>query len=634
MPSLCLAALVFVVYALGACATIYVGDSGELVSAVHVLGIPHPSGYPIYVLLGKLWTVALPVGSIAYRMSLFSAICAAGTVGVLHGLCRRLGLHPLACLFAGLLFAFSPSFWGEANVQRVYSLNALFVALATAIAFSWYRSRDVPRLVLAFFICGFGAANHTFMAIYGACLLVFVLVVEPSLIRRARPLVLSGAAFAVGLLPYLYLPLRSRADPLLDWGNPETLRSFLAVVFRRDFWERAWIEAPSDLHVIAADYLVGVGRELLWIGAALALIGAVVGWRRQWPVRLALLVMVANFMAMALHGSRSDLFIWHRYYIPSYFMAAILAAVGADLLLESLPRRARLLPLAVPVLALTIGWSQFDRSRYAIAEDFSRTLLRTLPPGSHLSASDDNILFVLIYLHFVEGLRPDINLILQGVGDAHLPPLKFNPDNEPLFFTHHPNWSIEGLEIVPVGLVFRTVRSGGSLPEPVWHKQTLEGELDARVPKDYLTQNLIGQFHFMIGSTFEIGDWPRAARSFEAAQRAAPDNDVLFYNLGLIYGRNGLTEEALAAFSRSHEINPRHIASKGQVRAADRIAELQEELARLRPIEEALSSELGVPPDSIAFHLRMAQLLDERGERSAARGHRLRALVQRAGAPR
>jgi hypothetical protein len=60
-------ALALVVYALGACPTIYVGDSGELVAAVDTLGIPHPSGYPLYVLLGKLWTPLLPVGSVAHR---------------------------------------------------------------------------------------------------------------------------------------------------------------------------------------------------------------------------------------------------------------------------------------------------------------------------------------------------------------------------------------------------------------------------------------------------------------------------------------------------------------------------------------------------------------------------------------
>ena len=133
------AVFVFAVYAWGACRTIYVGDSGELVAAVHVLGIPHPSGYPLYVLLGKLWTVLLPVGSVAYRMSLFSAACGALAAGLLYGLCRRAALHPAAAAGAALAFAFAPSVWGEANVQRVYMLNALFVAAATCGETRWVR---------------------------------------------------------------------------------------------------------------------------------------------------------------------------------------------------------------------------------------------------------------------------------------------------------------------------------------------------------------------------------------------------------------------------------------------------------------------------------------------------------------
>ena len=117
--ALALGALAFGIYAAGACRTIYVGDSGELTTAVFLVGIPHPSGYPLYVLLGKLWTLALPLGSIAWRMSLFSAACAAGAVALLFTLARRLGLgRPAALLPAGLL-AVAPRFWGEANKQRV-----------------------------------------------------------------------------------------------------------------------------------------------------------------------------------------------------------------------------------------------------------------------------------------------------------------------------------------------------------------------------------------------------------------------------------------------------------------------------------------------------------------------------------
>ena len=614
----------FVLYVLGACRTIYVGDSGELVAAVHLLGIPHPSGYPLYVLLGKLWTLAVPIGSIAFRMSLFSAACGALAVGLLHRLGLRLGLRPAAAAAGALLFAVSPSFWGEANVQRVYTLNAVFVVLAAAAAVRWRESGGDRDLLWAAFLCGLGATNHTFMALMAGAIGLFALATRPSLVRQWR-LVLAGAAcFAAGLLPYAYLPLRSRMEPRLDWGNPETWTAFRDVVTRRDFWGRAWIEQPSDLLVILGDYAAGLWTEMLWAGAVLAVIGAVAARRRQ-PVLLPVLVMAVNFFAVALHGSRSDIFIWHRYYIPSYAMAALLAAIGID----HLARRVRLAPalaLALPLAGLVAHYREFDRSRYRIAEDFSRKLLQTIPPGSHLAASDDNILFVLIYLHLVEGARPDVDLLMQGVGAADLPPLRFNPDHEALFFTHHPNWRQPQLDIVPVGLAFRVARRGGAPPRIALPSGPLEGEDDPRVPQDYLTQNLVGQYHFMLGSTFERLDWRRAHAEFAEATRKAPGNDVLFYNLGLIYSGNGLFDEALAFYERSNEINPRHIASASRVRPVDKVNEMRAEVERLKPIERQLAEGLAVRSGP-EFHRAMAERLAAAGEEMAANGHRLRALT-------
>ncbi len=630
------AAGVLAVYASGACRSIFVGDSGELVTAAATLGIPHPSGYPLYVLLGKLWTLAVPVGSVAFRMSLFSAAGGAAACGVVYWLCRRLGLHALVSVASALLLAFSPSVWGEATIQRVYALNALFVALATAAAFAWHRRREPRTLVLAFFLCGLGATNHTFMAIFALALALFAMATSPALVKDWGTVVRSGCAFTVGLLPYAYLPLRSRAGPLLDWGNPETFGRFIAVVLRRDFWDRAFIRGPGDLPLIVWDYLRGVCVETAFVGALLAVVGAVVGWRRRSPVLLPLLVMAGNLAALAIHGSRTDIFIWHRYYIPSYMMAAVLAGMGAQYLGERLPRRALPVLLVGPLVLLLAGWRDFDRSRYRIAEDFSRAVFSTLPPGAHLLAGDDNILFVLLYLQFVEGARPDVDLILQGVGDARLPPLRFNPDSDPLFLTHHPNWSVEGLEVAPVGLVFETVRAGGPVPLPPPMQETLDGETDDRVPKDYLTANLIGHFHYMRGLTFERSEWPRAWREFEVAARAAPDNDVLFYNLGLVFRRAGLTDEALSAFERSHAINPRPITGANRADASDRVAEMRAERDRIEALRRGFPG--GLQPLSEAaraeWHHQLARWLDERGEHAAARGQDLRALVlEAAGRP-
>ena len=192
---------------------------------------------------------------------------------------------------------------------------------------------------------------------------------------------------------------------------------------------------------------------------------------------------------------------------------------------------------------LVLGFPRFDLHRYRVAEDYSSIILDTLPPGSRLIASDDNILFVLMFSNLGEGRRPDVDLILEGIGGARLPPLSFNPDHDPVFLTHHPNWNVAGLEMVPVGLLFRPWRSGRAWPEPLPVPEVLEGERDPRVPKEYLTQNLIGNFHYMRGVTFEERDWPAALREFALAQAAAPNNDVLFYNLGLIFRRNGFYED-------------------------------------------------------------------------------------------
>jgi uncharacterized membrane protein len=140
--AIAVAVVSFIVYAVGASRSIYVGDSGELATAVATLGIPHPSGYPLYVLLGKLWTVAVPVGTVAFRLSLFSAATAALACAFMYLLARRLGVSVTSALLAATLLAASESYWSQANIQRVYALNAAFVVLATGAALSWYRSKS------------------------------------------------------------------------------------------------------------------------------------------------------------------------------------------------------------------------------------------------------------------------------------------------------------------------------------------------------------------------------------------------------------------------------------------------------------------------------------------------------------
>jgi len=538
-----------------------------------------------------------------------------------------------ASIFAALLLAVSPTYWAEANIQRVYALNAFFVAWATLLAVRW-AAAEVARarrlFALTLLVAGLGATNHTFMAVWAVAFVAFAVVTSPGLLRQPKTLALGGLSFAAGLLPYLYLPIRSRQDPVLDWGNPESPGSLVAVITRRDFWDRRFLEGPADLLPIVADFVHGMALEVGLAGVGLALVGIAVAVKaRRLLVLLPVLVALGNLAALALHGSRSDIFIWHRYAIPSYVMLAWVAGWGAAFLMTALPRRLGLAVLLIPAVLLVRGYPDQDRSRYRIAEDFSRTLLATLPPGAHLAASDDNILFVLMYLHLVEEVRPDVDLILQGVGGNSPPPLRFDPDTDPLYFTDHPNWNNPQLELVPAGLAFRVGRRGRPIPPVPLPKARLDGEDDPRVPKDYLTQNLIGQMHYMRANTLERSDWPAARREYDEAMRASPHNDVLFFNLGLIFGGCGLYDEAIAAFDRSAAINPRAVAGPLRLRASDRIEPLEAEKRRVAALEAEMAADgrlEGVAPGSVEWHRRLAALFEIRGERAAALGHERRAF--------
>jgi tetratricopeptide (TPR) repeat protein len=588
------------------------------------------------VLLGKIWTLAFPVGTIAYRMSVFSAVAASATVALVYSLVRSFGASRTSAATAALTLAFSASFWSQANVQRVYALNALFLVAVLRTASSWLDSRSAHSLYASFFLCGLGAANHTFMALAAIAIAAIVFAagwrrVDPKQLPPSQWL-LAGLAFAVGLTPYLYLPLRSRTDPVLDWGNPETLAALWQVVTRSEFWARAWIESPADLLPILRDWLSSVPVEITWAGAVLAGVGV---FQRSVPreMRIALVTLATlNVTVMALHGSRSDLFVWHRYYIPTYLIAAILMAPGWDFAVRRAGRRATGAALVIPVILAFSQYGDFDRSRYRVADDFSRRLLASLPPGAHLAASDDNILFALIYLHFVEGLRPDIHLILQGVGKARLAPLTFDPTSDPLFFAHHPNWTVAGLDVRPVGLAFRVLRSGSNpSPVPLDHRP-LAGEEDPAVPKDYLTRNLIGHFHYMLGLSEMERDWPTAAKDLTRAGEIAADNDVLLYNLGLVYRRSGLFAEAEEAFARSYAINPRTLAGGTNARALDRLEEVHAERQRITQLERELQpivEENRLRVGTSAYHSALAGLLAARGEPLAATGQSLRAWALR-----
>ena len=117
------------VYLLTLAPTVALGDSPELAVAAHRLGIAHPTGYPLYTLLGHLWLNLLPVGDVAWGMNLFSALAGAAGMAVFASFLLRFTQSALGAWAGAISFAFTPLFWAQCTLTEVYSLHVFLLAV-------------------------------------------------------------------------------------------------------------------------------------------------------------------------------------------------------------------------------------------------------------------------------------------------------------------------------------------------------------------------------------------------------------------------------------------------------------------------------------------------------------------------
>ena len=103
-------------------------DGNELATVPYILGLAHSPGYPLYTWLGKLFTF-IPIGDVAHRMNLMSAVLGAAGAALLYAIVRLITGNRLASAFAALLFAFSRTFWSQCVIAEVYAPNAFMLAL-------------------------------------------------------------------------------------------------------------------------------------------------------------------------------------------------------------------------------------------------------------------------------------------------------------------------------------------------------------------------------------------------------------------------------------------------------------------------------------------------------------------------
>jgi hypothetical protein len=405
-------------------------DAGELAAAAATLGIAHPSGYPLFTILGRALVVLPgPLEPFA-RLSLLSAIWGAGASALTFASIRRilsaLGVTrasaTASALAASLTLAAGQTVWEQAVIVEVYALHLFLLALLlylmlVAMGQSAGRWWPPPALVLFGYVAGLAVGNHLSAALLLPAF-AYLVVRESGFARLARALPLAVAVFLTGLSIYLYLPVRSALDPMLDWGDPETPVRFFRHATAQVY--RVWFLSSAEAAVKQLGrFLALLPVEMTPIALAPAVLGLVFLWRRH--------VVLAHttgllFLLNLVYAINYDIHDIEAYFLPAFLMVAIWVGVGVGIGLDAVVPRLRAPALrrgsrvaaAILLPLLTLGWnvgSASQRDNHLVT-DYTAAMFRSLDHrGVILSRQWDHFCSAAIYEQLVRGARRDVTVL-------------------------------------------------------------------------------------------------------------------------------------------------------------------------------------------------------------------------------
>ena len=367
------------------------GDGGELITAAVTLGIPHPPGYPTYILLGKLISL-LPIRPIALAFNLFSALCIALAAGLLASTALRLPrtTHQLPSIAVGLSLAFAPLVWSQAVISEVYGLNLLMLAL-----FLWSLLGKRPFWLSGLFL-GLSITTHLTSLLIIPLALAYT---PPANWPRL------GAGILVGLMPFLALPWLATTGSPVIWGQPTTLSDWWWVVSGRIYHANAFALPAQEVWARAVVWGKLLIMQLTPVGFLLILAGlhpALTRAMRRPNVLLAATAVLYTLYAFTYATLDSTVLL-----LPALLL-------GAVLLMPAL-HRLRAWALLLPLALLLINFSQQDLHQGDDLRVRTETTLQQAPDHAIVLTPGNETIFTLWYFHHVEKQRPDVILVDENL---------------------------------------------------------------------------------------------------------------------------------------------------------------------------------------------------------------------------
>jgi hypothetical protein len=437
------AVLALVVYLKTLAPTVTFIDSGELASDVSVLGIAHPTGYPLFTLLGWL-VVHIPLGlQPIFQLNVLAAILCASALFiffqcfvVLLSLSFAEERTPLnqksrakipiliAAATGTLTLGFSETYWSEALSIEVYSLHLLLLSLVLLLFLKSQRgggfsshlevegiSSQASWYGFAF-VLGLSFANHmtTILLVPGLLYLFFR---THRFSRQAwLKLLYATLPFLLGLSVYVYLPIRAAQHPVLNWGDPSSLERFIWHVTGKQY--RVWILSSTETAIKQFKYFIDAfPSEFAYAPLVLALVGLIDLYRSN---RTVLYFTAILFLSCLLYSINYDIHDIDSYFLLAYIAVVVWVVFGARAFLH-FAFRPRGLPLSglvcllIGLTPLSLHYERVDESSDYTVDDYTRNMFNSFEKNALvLSYQWDYFVSSSYYAQLVEGYRSDVTV--------------------------------------------------------------------------------------------------------------------------------------------------------------------------------------------------------------------------------
>ncbi len=456
-PDIAAAVFLFVVY----CATLARGmtywDAGEFLAAIHSLGIPHPPGTPLFVLLARVWSMLVsPVTGFTIAVNAFSALCTAIAFGLVANIMWRSTRDSVAAFAAALTAGLMSTVWMNATETEVYACSLLGAFVILWCARRYALTLERRWVILTLYTCGLAWSLHLTALLVVPAAFYALCVADRA--PRLRDVVVGLLLSVLGGSVILFMLLRARHDPAINQGNPSTIRGLIDAVQRHQYdvaplWPRRaplWLQFGNVFEYADWQVALGLGPDpgptvarttATAVYAILGVYGCLrhremdrVGWR-TWMIFLVTtsigVVLYLNLRAGASYGAgvlppnalheardRDYFFTW------AFVCWGAWAGFGAVQLARSaiarraMPRAAsRALigaSVAVAALPLALNWAPIRQARHDEQrrdEAASVALLASLPAHAVFLAVGDNDTYPLWYLQQVLQMRRDVTVV-------------------------------------------------------------------------------------------------------------------------------------------------------------------------------------------------------------------------------